>query len=107
VTTINRGLSIALLAAAAIAAGCAAPTRWEKPGVEAAEQRTVADQCRASASAQADRLYGRDYSRGAEDFGDRAEPFGVRMARSEAANTRDRLFAECMTSHGYLARPAK
>ena len=94
-------IGMAMVAALAGLAACAAPVQWEKPGVSGAEARKDTAQCRSFASSEAERRYGRDNPR--EDFGTDgpADRFQGTMARNDAVLFQNRVFNECMASQGY------
>ncbi len=97
----SRPKALAALLAVVLAAACAAPTRWENPGVP--RERWTGDKaaCRVQATAEADRGYIRDRGYRTEDDDTRADPLRARMARFDALKKRDTLFARCMRARGY------
>ncbi len=97
----SRPKALAALLAVLLAAACAAPTHWEKPGVP--RDRWTGDKaaCRAQAAAGAERDYIRDRGYRTQDDDSRADPLRARMARFDALKNRDTLFARCMRARGY------
>ena len=83
--------ALAALLAVFLAAACAAPTRWENPGVP--RDRWPGDKaaCRVQAAAEAERDYIRDRGYRIQDDDTRADPLRARMARFDAVKTRDDL----------------
>ncbi len=93
--------ALAASLAVVLAAACAAPTRWENPGVP--RDRWTGDKtaCRAQAAAEAERDYIRDRGYRIEDDDTRKDPLWVRTLRFDAVKNRDTLFAHCMRARGY------
>ena len=93
--------ALAALLAVILAAACAAPTRWESPGVP--RDRWPGDKaaCRAQAAAEAERGYVRGRGYRIQDDDTRTDPLRARMARFDAVKKRDDLFARCMRARGY------
>ncbi|WP_316978102.1 hypothetical protein [Shumkonia mesophila] len=94
--------TIVMVALAGLLCACAAPApTWEKPGTGAAEAKRFTQNCQAFAAVEADRRYRYDYPRetgGPMGPGDR---FQATMADNEASLFKNRVFNECMQSHGY------
>ena len=93
--------ALAALLAVFLAAACAAPTRWENPGVP--RDRWPGDKaaCRVQATAEAERDYIRGRGYRIQDDDTRADPLRARMARFDALRKRGTLFARCMRARGY------
>ena len=93
--------ALAASLAVVLAVACAAPIRWENPGVP--RDRWPGDKaaCRAQATAEAERAYVRDRGYRTQDDDTRADPLRARMARFDAVKKRDTLFARCMRARGY------
>ena len=93
--------ALAVSLAVVLAAACAAPTRWENPGVP--RDRWPGDKaaCRAQAAAEAERGYVRGRGYRIQDDDTRTDPLRARMARFDAVKKRDDLFARCMRARGY------
>ena len=93
--------ALAASLAVVLAVACAAPIRWENPGLP--RDRWTGDKaaCRVQATAEADRGYVRDRGYRAEDDDTRRDPLRARMARFDAVKKRDTLFARCMRARGY------
>ena len=91
--------ALATSLAVVLAAACAAPTRWDNPGVP--RDRWPGDKaaCRVQAAAEAERDYVRGYR--IQDDDSRTDPLRARMARFDAVKKRDDLFARCMGARGY------
>ncbi len=93
--------ALAASLAVVLAVACAAPIRWENPGVP--RDRWPGDKaaCRVQAAAEAERGYVRDFGYRTQDDDTRADPLRARMARFDALKKRDSLFARCMRARGY------
>lgn len=92
---------MAVVAALAGLAACAAPVQWEKPNVTGAEVRKDTAQCRSFASSEAERKYGRDIRADDGAVDGPANRFQGTMARNDAVLFQNRVFNECMASQGY------
>ena len=97
----SRPKALAALLAVVLAAACAAPTRWENPGVPRDQWPGDKAACRAQTAAEAERDYVRDRVYRSRDDDSRADPLQARMARFDALKQRDKLFARCMRARGY------
>ncbi|MFB3134776.1 MAG: hypothetical protein ACE1Y3_03510 [Rhodospirillales bacterium] len=93
--------ALAALLAVFLAAACAAPTRWENPGVPRDRWPGDKTACRVQATAEAERDYIRGRGYRIQDDDTRADPLRARMARFDAVKQRDTLFARCMRARGY------
>ncbi len=93
--------ALAASLAVVLAAACAAPTRWENPGVPTDRWPGDKAACRAQAAAEAERDYVRDRGYRSQDDDTRADPLRARMARFDALKQRGNLFARCMRARGY------
>ena len=93
--------ALAALLAVVLAAACAAPTRWENPGVPGDRWAGDKAACRAQAATEAERGYIRDRGYRIQDDDTRTDPLRARMARFDALKKRDTLFARCMRARGY------
>ncbi len=93
--------AVAASLAVVLAAACAAPIRWENPGLPRDRWPVDKSVCRAQAAAEADRGYIRDRGYRPQDDDSRADPLRARMARFDAVKKRDTLFARCMRARGY------
>ena len=93
--------ALAAFLAVVLAVACAAPIRWENPGVP--RDRWPGDKaaCRVQATAEAERGYVRDRGYRSQDDDTRTDPLRARMARFDALKKRDTLFARCMRARGY------
>ncbi len=93
--------ALAASLAVVLAVACAAPIRWENPGVP--RDRWPGDKaaCRVQAAAEAERDYVRDRGYRTQDDDTRTDPLRARMARFDALKKRDSLFARCMRARGY------
>ncbi|MFQ5618126.1 MAG: hypothetical protein ACE5FR_04065 [Rhodospirillales bacterium] len=93
--------ALAASLAVVLAASCAAPIRWENPGLP--RDRWPGDKaaCHAQAAAEAERDYIRDRGYRSQDDDTRADPLRARMARFDALKNRGTLFARCMRARGY------
>lgn len=94
-------VGIGMVAALGFLAACAAPAQWEKPGVTGGEASKAAAQCRAFASHEAERKYQRDNPVEDRGYGGPADSFQNTMAINDAALFRNKVYNECMESHGY------
>ena len=93
--------ALAVSLAVVLAAACAAPTRWENPGVPRDRWPGDKTACRVQAAAEAERDYIRDRGYRIQDDDTRADPLRARMARFDALKKRGTLFARCMRARGY------
>jgi len=86
----------------ALLGACAAPgAAWEKPGAGDAETKSHARACQAFAAAEADRRYRHDYPERAGVAEGPGDAFAATMAGNEAVLFRNRVFEQCMQTHGY------
>ncbi len=93
--------ALAAFLAVVLAAACAAPTRWENPGVPTDRWTGDKAACRAQAATEAERDYLRDRGYRSQDDDTRRDPLRARMARFDALKQRGNLFARCMRARGY------
>ena len=93
--------ALAASLAVVLAAACAAPTRWENPGVPRDQWTGDKAACSAQAAAKAERDYVRNRGYRIQDDDTRTDPLRARMARFDALKKRDTLFARCMRARGY------
>ncbi len=93
--------ALAASLAVVLAAACAAPTRWENPGVPTDRWTGDKAACRAQAAAEAERDYIRGRGYRIQDDDTRTDPLRARMARFDALKQRGNLFARCMRARGY------
>ncbi|MCZ6606381.1 MAG: hypothetical protein O7A64_01740 [Alphaproteobacteria bacterium] len=93
--------ALAASLAVVLAAACAAPTRWENPGVPRDRWPGDKTACRVQATAEAERDYIRGRGYRIQDDDTRADPLRARMARFDALKKRGTLFARCMRARGY------
>ncbi len=91
--------ALAASLAVVLAVACAAPIRWENPGVPRDQWPGDKTACRAQAAAEAERDYVRGYR--IQDDDTRTDPLRARVARFDALKKRDTLFARCMRARGY------
>lgn len=93
---------IGMVALLVLLGACAAPApAWEKPGASNAEVKRHTQACQAFAAAEADRRYRRDYPERSGAAAGPGDAFAATMAGNEAVLFRNRVFDECMQSHGY------
>ncbi len=93
--------ALAASLAVVLAAACAAPTRWENPGLPMDRWPGDKTACRVQATAEAERDYLRGRGTRTQDDDTRRDPLRARMARFDAVKKRDTLFARCMRARGY------
>ena len=93
--------ALAASLAVVLSAACAAPTRWENPGVPRDRWPGDKTACRVQAAAEAERDYVRGRGYRTQDDDTRADPLRARMARFDALKKRGTLFARCMRARGY------
>ncbi len=93
--------ALAASLAVVLAAACAAPTRWENPGLPRDRWPGDKTACRVQAAAEAERDYIRDHGTRTRDDDIRADPLRGKMARFDALKNRATLFARCMRARGY------
>lgn len=81
---------------------CAAPApAWEKAGASAVEVKRFTQNCQAFAAAEADRRYRYDYPRETGGSAGPGDSFRATMVGNEALLFKNKVFNECMESHGY------
>ena len=99
----SRGIRriAAIAALGLLAAACAAPERWQNPGVPEARWRQDADACRDQAAVQARREGVRDILYHGDITMSRGDALGRRMAAFVADKRRRTLLARCLQSKGY------
>ncbi len=93
---------IGMVALAAVLGACAAPApTWEKQGASAAEVKRFTQNCQAFAAAEADRRYRYEYPRETVGPAGPGDSFQATMVGNEALLFKNKVFNECMETHGY------
>ncbi len=97
----GRRRAAALAAVAVLAAACAQPTHWRKPGADVDEWSRDESACRARARTLAEREFRARSSEVGSPMADRGDTLEKQMAVYDARRDERRLFEDCMRAKGY------